>query len=114
MRTREWRRYKEECIVKKRLRAINCRYWWYFHDVNNVKKQPDWTDFVGMPIQHMYKSYVTKSNDSKYKAKYSPNKGKLWRDHNKKGTREKDRVSFNKMLELEYGIKHNYTYKHGS
>lgn len=108
MRNRAWRRHIEEKKVRKRLKQFNQRSnWWYagYSDVNNINRvNPGISDYVGGYLYKMYKTYTTCENDSKYKCKYSPNKGNRWRDHNKKGTREKQKVEFYKLLK-EYGIK---------
>ena len=111
MRTRAWRRYMEECVVKRRLKLTQSHGWYYFSDINRRKiTYPIWSDFVGTCVQHMFKTYTTKLNDSKHKIKYSPNHTRsYWRDRGRKGKREKDKVIFRKMLEKEYGIKHYYT-----
>lgn len=110
MRTRAWRRYKEECIVKKRLLVISSQ-WWRLTDINGRKIDKIlWCDFIGTQTQQMYKNYTTKWNDTRFKIKYSPNYPKsYWRDRSKKGNREKDKQDFKKMLDREYGLKHYYT-----
>jgi len=105
MRTRAWRRHMEEVVVVRRLKNVMHGRWYYFHNRNNVRiGNPIWSDFVGLDSQHMYKTYTTKYNDSKFKVKYSPNKTKgYWRgDIN----RTRDKVQFKKMLDKEYGLKH--------
>jgi len=108
MRTRDWRRYIEECVVIRRLKITQSHGWYYFTDINGRDiSSPIWSDFVGTCVQHMFKTYTTKINDSKYKIKYSPNHTRsYWRDRGRKGNREKDKVIFKRMLEYEYGIKH--------
>lgn len=104
MRTRAWRRYKEEEIVVKRLKRLRGR-WYYYIDKNNRRVQnPIWSDFIGTSHHFMFKTYTTCKNDSKFKVKYSPNKTKgYWRgDVN----RSRDKVQFRKMLDREYGLKH--------
>lgn len=110
MRTRAWRRYKEECVVKRRLINITPQ-WWRFNDINGFKVgKPLWSDFVGTQTQQMFKSYTTKKNDTRFKIKYSPNYPRsYWRDRGKKGNREKNKQEFKKMLDREYGLKHYNT-----
>jgi beta-mannanase len=108
MRTRAWRRYKEETIVIRRIkRMVSYELsWWGFHDVNDIKhKYPTLTDYIGTKTHFQFKSHTTDRYDTRHKVKYSTNKGKCyWRDNNKKGTRERAKKEFLKMLK-EYGIK---------
>ena len=108
MRTRAWRRHKEETIVIRRIKRLvaNQRAWWKYQDVNDIThRYPMLKDHIGTQTHFMFKSHVTDTYDSRHKVKYSPNKGKAyWRDNNKKGIREKDKIKFLKILK-EYGIK---------
>jgi hypothetical protein len=109
MRDRSWRRHIEQHKVKSRLKRFNQNSnWWYsgYRDVNNInRKNPKISDYIGGGIYNMYKTHTIKSCDTKYKCKYSPNKGRVrWRENNKKGTREKHRLEFFKILK-EYGIR---------
>lgn len=108
MRSRAWRRYMEECVVKRRLKLTQSQGWYHFSDINRRPiRSPIWTDFIGTCVQNMFKTYTTKVSDSKYKIKYSPNSPRCyWRDGGRKGNREKDRRKFKRMLEYEYFIKH--------
>lgn len=110
MRTRAWRRYMEECVVKRRLRAVYTQ-WWRLTDINGRKLESIlWCDLVGTQEQQMYKNYTTKWNDTRFKIKYSPNYPRsYWRDRGKKGNREKNKQEFKKMLDREYGLKHYNT-----
>lgn len=112
MRTRDWRRHIEECIVIKRLKhSLSGGYWFRFKSASGLHvSHPMWFDLIGLHEQHKFKTYVTTKNDTKHKMKYSPNKAKgYWRDRNKKGNREDSKVELKRMLEKEYGIKHYYT-----
>jgi hypothetical protein len=106
MRTRDWRRNKEDLIVLKRLKTLSCTYYRYFSDVNGNKSQHrSISDYIGSTQNHMFKTHTTKKYDSNHKVKYSPNRGRAyWRDVNKKGTRESSRLEFFKILK-EYGLK---------
>ena len=108
MRTRAWRRHMEEVIVIRRMnRMVNSyRSWWHYTDVNNIKHEsPTLKDYIGSQDNHMYKTYKTTKWDSGHKVKYSPNRGRAyWRDNNKKGLREKNKIEFLKIMK-EYGIK---------
>jgi len=107
-RSRAWRRHKEKTIVIRRIKRMASyeRGWCVSQDINNTSHgYPILSDYIGTPIQFMFKSHVTTSGDSKHKVKYSPNKAKAyWRDGNKKSTREKHKLEFLKILK-EHGIK---------
>lgn len=108
MRTRDWRRHIEEVMVIRRLKRMTQLHnsWWYYVDVNNIKHRcSTLKDHIGSKDNHMYKTYKTTKWDSNHKVKYSPNKGKAyWRDNNKKGTRERNKIEFLKIMK-EHGIK---------
>jgi len=112
MRTRDWRRYKLEVIVKRRLKKFNSEgsWWGRYTTPNNDKiKNPVWSDEIGSEDSHFYKTGVTRRGDSRYEIKYSPNrKFSYYRDKKKRGeslgTRESDRKEFLKILK-EYGLK---------
>ena len=54
------------------------RGWCVSQDINNTSHgYPILSDYIGTPIQFMFKSHVTTSGDSKHKVKYSPNNLKL-------------------------------------
>lgn len=105
MRDYAWRKYKEEIKVKKRLRR-QLHFWWRpLKDINNILGPADWYNFIGLPQQHMFKTYTTTIADSRYKAKYSPNRNKgYWRNIKKRGNgrgcglREKDKNEFKKII----------------
>jgi hypothetical protein len=78
VRTREFRRYKQEVKVISRINRIkkrNYSYYRYFRDANNFKhSNPSLTEFIGTSTSFMYKTYTTDRYDSRYKEKYSPNR----------------------------------------
>jgi len=111
MRTRSWRRYKLEVIVKRRLKKFNSEgAWWAYINQNGDKiKNPTWSDGIGSEDSHFYKTGVTRRCDSRYEIKYSPNRrNSFYRDKKKYkdsyGTREADKILFLKILK-ENGIK---------
>jgi len=111
MRTRDWRRYKLEVIVKRRLKKFNSESsWWRYTTPNQDSiRNPVWSDEIGSQDSHFYKTGVTRRQDSRYEIKYSPNrKFSYYRDKKKQGeslgTRESDRREFLKILK-EYGLK---------
>jgi hypothetical protein len=106
MRTRDWRRNKEDLIVLKRLKTLPVSYYRYFADVNGNRSQhTSIYDYIGSSQNHMFKTYTTKKYDSNHKVKYSPNRGRAyWRDLNKKGTKEYYKLELFKILK-EYGLK---------
>ena len=111
MRDRAWRRYVEERIVIRRLKRLSTsNSWWVHIDANGVHREnPKLKDFIGLEESFMFKTYTTDEADTRYKAKYSPNKGDYyWRSTKKSngstGKRESDKVNFFKLLK-EYGIK---------
>jgi hypothetical protein len=105
MRGLAWRRYMEERIVIKRMSRYNSRLWnWSgFEDVNKISHQhPKLADIIGTNDNFRFKTHVTTKWDSKYKTKYSPNRGpRNWRDGK---NREKDKRIFLKILK-ENGLK---------
>ncbi len=112
MRDRAWRRYVEERVVIRRLKRLSTsnNSWWGYVDVNGIRrKNPNVKDYIGSEEAFMFKTYTTDDADTRYKAKYSPNKGDYyWRNTKKSngstGKRESDKVNFYKLLK-EYGIK---------
>ena len=111
MRTRAWRRYKLEVIVKRRLKRFNSESsWWRYITPNNDKiKNPIWSDEIGSQDSHFYKTGVTRRHDSRYEIKYSPNRRfSYYRDKKKRGdslgTREADKRQFLKIL-TENGLR---------
>lgn len=108
MRSRDWRRFQQENIYRKRVKSF-CRNWWYFRTANGDRVlDPLWYEFIGLRDFYLYKNNSTTRYDSRYKVKYSPNKSKgHYRDPKPKalsyGTREKDKVLVRKILnEYEY------------
>jgi hypothetical protein len=111
MRTRAWRRYKLEIIVKRRLKKyISEGSWWSYITPNSDKiKNPIWSDEIGSQDSHFYKTGVTRRCDNRYEVKYSPNrKYSYYRDMKKNrdsfGTRELDKRQFLKILK-ENGLR---------
>jgi hypothetical protein len=110
MRTRQWRRYKMEIIVKRRLKKFSSNRWWGFSTPNGDKlKDYIWSDEIGSHDSNFYKSHTTNKYESRYARKYSPNrKYTYYRDLKPKGesfgTREKDRSQLLKILK-ENGLK---------
>lgn len=105
MRTRDWRRYKLEVIVKRRLKKFNseCSWWNYITSNDDKIKNPIWSDEIGSKDSFFYKTGVTRRCDSRYEVKYSPNrKYSYYRDMKKNrdsfGTRELDKRQFLKIL----------------
>ena len=105
-RTRAWRRHMEDTIVIRRLNRVTRQYTYFRHrDVNNIsKKNTKLSDYIGTSYNFMFKTYTTHKNDSKYKSKYSPNKGGAWRDNNMGMCREIQKSIFLNILK-EYGIR---------
>ena len=110
MRTRDWRRYKLEVIVKRRLKKFNSGSRWSYITPNGDKiKNPIWSDEIGSEDSHFYKTGVTRRHDSRYEIKYSPNRRfSYYRDKKKRGdslgTREADKRQFLKILK-ENGLR---------
>lgn len=107
MRDRAWRRHIEEKKVKSRLKRFNQQTsWWYsgYSDLNNLnRKNPTISDYIGGYLFNKFKTYTTSKIDSKYKSKYSPNKGvRYWRNGHM--CREKQKLEFLKILK-EHGLK---------
>lgn len=112
MRTRDWRRFQEEKIYRRRIKQF-CRGWYYFHTANGDKlKNPIWVDFIGLHYYYFYKTGTTKNYDTKSKVKYSPNKSNSYyrdykRRHNSYGNREKDNQLAKKLI--QDGLSEYYT-----
>ena len=110
MRTRQWRRYKMETIVRKRLKRFNSESWWGYTTPNGDKMSNYiWSDEIGSQDSNFYKSHTTRKHDSRYSVRYSPNrKTSYYRDRKPKGesmgNRERDKVQLLKILK-EYGLK---------
>jgi hypothetical protein len=114
MRNYQWRKYKLECIIKRKLKIYSSKhspyYYSSFTDVNGFShKSPLWINYLNTHIHYNIISYNTHRTDSKYKSKYSPNRSLRWRDKKVKGysysAREVDKILFKKIL-TEYGYKH--------
>jgi hypothetical protein len=112
MRTRDWRRFQEEKIYRRRIKRFG-RAWYYFHTANGDKlKNPIWVDFIGLPDYNFYKTGTTKKYDTKSKVKYSPNKSNSYYRDRKKGqnsygNREKDNQLAKKLI--QDGLSEYYT-----
>ena len=106
MRDRAWRRYKEEVKLLQRLERRLRTYWRGHKDQNDVYYiNPSIKHFIGSSDYIMFKTHTTKDYDTRFKTKYSPNHLKsYWREDNRKGRREVDKVKFLKILK-ENGIK---------
>jgi len=108
IRDRAWRRYMEERIVIRRMTrfAYANRWWRGFEDANSfISKKISVSSFIGSEINFRSKTHTTTKWDSRYKVKYSPNKGKChWRDGRRDETREGDKRLFLKILK-ENGLK---------
>lgn len=103
MRTRAWRRYKQECKILKRLAYQANRF--SLRDENGISYDDvSIKHLLGTDTHFMYKSYTTTRDDTKYKTKYSPNTRSFYRDYNRRGKRETDKMLFIKLLK-EYGIR---------
>lgn len=108
MRTRAFRRYKQEVKVINRINRIErtCYgYYRYFRDINNFKhSNPSLTDYIGTKFNFRYKTHVTDKYDSQYKEKYSPNrKYSGWnRSSDDKNTREFYKKESSKQLKEYY------------
>lgn len=105
MRGRAWRRYQQDLVFIRRLKLrIGMSNYWRFKDVNHISiNKITISSLVNHKDSHMYKSYVTTRYDSRYKSKYSSNRGGYYRDKNKIGNRESDKVKFLRILK-ENGI----------
>ena len=108
MRTREWRRYKIEVLVKRRLKKFHSNSWWGFQTPNGDKiKDHIWVDQIGSSESFFYKSHTSKGYLKA--SKYSPNNTYSYhRDPKPKGdslgTRELDKRQLLKLLK-EYGLR---------
>lgn len=106
MRTRSWRRYKEEVKVIKRIKYTDQTSRWYrYRDANkNLMQDYLWVDIIGTESHFDYKTTTT--SDS-YKMKYGK-KGRKKRGYYGSDNKNRiyDKKIFKKMLESEYGIKH--------
>ncbi len=111
-RDRAWRRHTQERkLIKRLLKRCHSDHWWRgFTDVNgNVVNKRLITTYIGTKDYFDSKNISTTKWDSRYKCKYSPNRGiDYWRNDKPKGesygAREKDKSQFYKILK-ENGIK---------
>jgi hypothetical protein len=110
MRTRQWRRFKLEIIVKKRLKKFSTQNWYIFKTANLDKIQHhDWVDTIGTKDFHFFKSHTTFRYHSCKSTSYSPNKNRSFYRFKKLnresfGYRECDKREFFKILK-EHGLK---------
>lgn len=107
MRDLNWRRFHLERVLKKR--TINfSKHWHYFYNENGDRIiNPMWIDFIGSKDFYFYRNNSTDPNDSNYKIKYSPNKGRGYRDvkpnkRNSFNLREKDNQLVRKIIKEYY------------
>jgi hypothetical protein len=108
MRTRCWRRWRTENIVKRRLKIKSKNYGWRFHSANGDKLlNPTWVDMIGSDYEFDFRTDLV-SYTKWTKRKYSPNRNLTWRDLSPRreslGTREKDKIQFIKILQ-ENGLR---------
>ncbi len=109
MRTRAWRRYKLETIVRKRLKKFHTASWYRYQTPNGDKVQDyEWCDEIGSTDSFYYKSHTT-VRSSRYDIKYSPNKSKSYYGDKKPkrdslGTRLLDKRELLKILK-QNGLK---------
>jgi hypothetical protein len=109
MRTRDWRRYKLELIVRKRLKKFHSASWYRYQTPNGDKLQNyEWCDEIGSTDSFCYKSHST-ARSSRYEIKYSPNKSRSYYGDIKPrkdslGTRLLDKREFLKILK-QYGLR---------
>lgn len=114
MRTRAYRRHKEEQKVLTRLRymAPQRRYYWQNDIIDQrTRTNPLWIMFIGSPEHYMYKTHTTKRYDSERKDKWG-HKGKKGKyDNGSRDNRVSDKRFFKKMLKYDLGIeKFNFNY----
>ena len=114
MRPRDWRRYKQDVILIRRLKYFLRTRYYHFADINgNRLTESTFMGLIGSLDYKFLKSNVTTRYDSRSKSKYSNKFHQGDRNHVKKnkdslGTRLLDKKEFNKILK-ELGIKPNYT-----
>ena len=108
MRDRAWRRYVEERIVIRRLKAQCDHYWSWrgFEDINKISHQhPRIKDYIGTENNFRFKTHTTTKWDTYHKVKYSPNKDQgYYRDEGNGQTRENQKRIFLEILK-ENGLK---------
>ena len=113
MRGREYRRWREEIVVKKRLRVYAKNYgpyrWYSFRDANlQPVNHPTWINLIGTEDNFKAKSHTTDYQDTRHTRKYSANRNKNHfrgiRGKNKT-TREYEKKEFRKIL-IENELKH--------
>jgi hypothetical protein len=75
MKNRSYRRYKEEVVVKRRIKSLVNRrsFYWGYIDVNGTefKGSIKWMQIIGTNTAHMFKTHVTSYYDSRDKLSYS-------------------------------------------
>ena len=106
MRGRMWRRYKQDCIIMKRMRKWSGHYWYRFSDVNKIMiEKPLWIDSIG--LQHIYilKKTRTRKWDTRHKSKWGKRGKRNYNYSSDYYTRIKDKVRFRKELINEYGYR---------
>lgn len=110
MRTRDWRRSKSESKFKSRIIKFSRNRFFRFKTANGDTIQSHkWCDEIGLSYINLYRNHSTDKWSSRNKAKYSPNKTKVFYNFPKKsgdslGCREKDFQAFLKILK-EYGLR---------
>jgi hypothetical protein len=106
MRTKDWRIYKKETKMLRRIKNQSNRHQYHrFIDANNnILDTHRWMDYIGTRTHFMYKSYTTDSRSSEWKLKW----GKKGKKSHYEGfnNRISDKRRFKRMLESDYGIKH--------
>ena len=107
MRTRDWRRFKEDQKVIKRLKnRVSQSNWGTINANDQHMRQYRWMSMIGTSTHFMYKGYTCKSVDSKWNEKWGQKgKGKFPSDRHQ-NCRINDKRLFKKMLQDDYGIKH--------
>ncbi len=118
MRTRAYRRHKEEqkVITRLKLMAMQGKHSWPIdilgtNRYRNRTFNSRWIVFIGSPEHYMYKTHTTKKWDSERKDKWG-HKGKKGRyDNDSHNTRVADKKFFKRMLKDDLGIeKFNFNY----
>lgn len=103
-RTRDWRRWKSDVKVLRRMKKQSRRFFWFrFLDVNGVYlDRPRWFDLIGSQQAYLLKSQTTLSWFRHYKGKWGKKGKKSYNYSSDYDTRIKDKVRFMKELK-EYG-----------
>jgi hypothetical protein len=103
MRGRMWRRYKEECVVLRRVRKWSSYHWYRFNDVNKIRiNKPLWIDSIGLQSTYKSKSITTTKWDTRHKNKWGKKGKRHWDYSSDPNTRVKQKIMFLKELK-EYG-----------